>query len=783
MTRFFVFIFLLLCSQKLICQSAYCSFELVNYDFEQPDIVATYGTTLAFVNDNNVDGWATTASDHQIEIWHTGFDPYFNPYSGQQFVELNANMVSALYQDIPTIPGTTLTYGFAHRGRLGVDVMELKIGPSDGTLTVEGTYSTDRTAWRHYTGAYTVPAGQRITRFYFSSVSGANGDQGIGNFLDDINIQDIDITMELSAQGSCGNGRIDVVSTAPQGVLLEYSIDNINFQSQPFFTGLATGNYMVYLRAGEVCMRQKSISLSNSAISVDLGLDRTICAGETVSFSPGAGYTSYQWNTGETSDTIVASTSGKYKVTVSNASGCSGSDSVYLTVNPKPVIDLGANKNICEGKTYTFDAGTGFYAYKWNTSATSRFITTGVAGKYTVEVTSGKGCKMSDSVLLSVNSFPVISIGPDVAVCDGDGPVKFTVTAQQGLAFQWNTGDTGSSIVVDQPGQYIVLVTNSNGCSNADTVWLQIKDRPEIEIDPLDIVICETSAPLILDGGEAMDFYLWSTGENTQQISVDTSGKYILSVSKDGCDTTVSVNVEVEKMPTLAYPKKVVACEGEDTEINIVTSAPKIVWSTGETTSTIKVSSGATYSVVVSNLTCEISAEMNVVNASAPNAVLEDSLLFCFQKSNVVALNATTNVALYQWQDSSAAPVFYATQEGNYKVTLTSSEGCVAYDSIAVREICPPIVYVPNAFSVNADGVNEIFYAYASEPLKEFHLMIFNRWGEELFESYNIQDGWDGTYKGINVAQGVYVWKIDYSYETIKGTGRDTQLGHVSLIR
>ncbi|MFJ9637454.1 hypothetical protein [Streptomyces sp. NPDC101178] len=131
-----------------------------------------------------VPGWLTTATDHRIELWRSGFNGVPAAH-GAQFAELNANQVSTLYQDLPSTPGTTLYWRLYHRGRQGDDTMALDIGAPGST--VEQRRFTDGTnAWGYYTGTYTVPAGQVLTRFAFRSISAAGGNQGIGNFLDGI---------------------------------------------------------------------------------------------------------------------------------------------------------------------------------------------------------------------------------------------------------------------------------------------------------------------------------------------------------------------------------------------------------------------------------------------------------------------------------------------------------------------------------------------------------------------------------------------------------------------
>ncbi len=159
---------------------------LVNGGFERP---AVTGGAVGFFPDasqNGVPGWLTTATDRQIELW-TGPPNPTNavPAEGRQFAELNANQISALYQDHPTTPGATLYWRLSHRGRLGVDTMALDIG-APGSPVRQRVMSDGAASWGTYTGSYTVPAGQTTTRFAFRSLAAAGGSRSIGNFLDDI---------------------------------------------------------------------------------------------------------------------------------------------------------------------------------------------------------------------------------------------------------------------------------------------------------------------------------------------------------------------------------------------------------------------------------------------------------------------------------------------------------------------------------------------------------------------------------------------------------------------
>lgn len=167
--------------------------NLVNGSFEAPP-VASIDWSIPDASVNPSVGWNTTATDNKLEFWRGGASGV-PAADGQQFAELNANQVSTLYQDVPTVPGTPMTWSLYHRGRLGTDVMRVLVGAPGATVAQIPTgasspdISDDNTAWRHYTGVYVVPPGQTTTRFAFESVSAAGGTPTAGNFLDGVVFQ------------------------------------------------------------------------------------------------------------------------------------------------------------------------------------------------------------------------------------------------------------------------------------------------------------------------------------------------------------------------------------------------------------------------------------------------------------------------------------------------------------------------------------------------------------------------------------------------------------------
>ncbi len=135
----------------------------------------------------------------------------------------------------------------------------------------------------------------------------------------------------------------------------------------------------------------------------------------------------------------------------------------------------------------------------------------------------------------------------------------------------------------------------------------------------------------------------------------------------------------------------------------------------------------------------------------------------------------------WSWQDGSEDRFYEVENSGLYNVMVTK-DGCINFDSIYISKGSVKIA-IPNAFSPNGDGQNDEFGAISNEPLVEYQLLIFDRWGKLIFESHQIEQGWNGRYNGEECPLGTYAWKISYSYYNTSEIESKTQQGTATLVR
>ncbi len=174
----------------------------------------------------------------------------------------------------------------------------------------------------------------------------------------------------------------------------------------------------------------------------------------------------YQWSTGATTASITVG-AGSYSLTVTNAAGCTYTDSIVVTESIRPVVDLGADISICPGTTATLAPVPEVGHYLWSTGDTTATITVATAGTYWLQITNGSGCTATDTVEVHVFDQPTVNLGPDTAICSGE---LLTLDAGPAATYLWSTGQTTRTIQVLEAGAYTVSITNANGCTATDQV-------------------------------------------------------------------------------------------------------------------------------------------------------------------------------------------------------------------------------------------------------------------------------------------------------------------------
>ena len=431
--------------------------------------------------------------------------------------------------------------------------------------------------------------------------------------------------------------------------------------------------------------------------------DLEYCEGGNVTLDAGAGYNSYLWSDGTTSQTNTVTT-GAFAVTVTNAYGCLGLSpgvNVVENVNPTPVI-MG-DTSYCSGSTSALDAGS-YDTYLWANGATTQTIAA-VTGTYDVTVTDANGCTgTSPSFSVTVYPTPTPVISGNDSICDGE---TTTLYGGSGYAsYVWSNGMGGNPVSVGTAGTYNVVVTSNEGCSNiSPNFTLVVLPNPTATISAIgETVFCDIAdVNTTLDAGTGFDSYTWSPGsENTSSIVVTSPGLYnVTVVNSDGC-SDVSDDFEVIAS-TLTSPQVQITgdttlCDGEESQLYLNDSYYTYEWNSGSTTPSIIVNHSGDYWVTVSD-------EYGCTESSDTVTVTVDELPMAnFNYSSpAMTINFTDlssgNVNSWSWDfgDGNTStlqdPSHTYADAGSYPVTLVVSNDCGS-DSISFFVAVKPTVNI-----------------------------------------------------------------------------------------
>jgi trimeric autotransporter adhesin len=443
----------------------------------------------------------------------------------------------------------------------------------------------------------------------------------------------------------------------------------------------AGGNYTVTVTASTGCAGNDNqlVTVHPNPVPVITG-GTGICQGASTTLNAGGGYSSYLWSTGDNTQQIPVSAAGNYTVTVTSAFGCIGSAITSMVVNPLPTPNITGVTSICQGTTTSFDAGSGYNAYSWSNGSTSQTITPGTAGSYTVTVTDNNGCSNSDVTSLTVNPLPVPAITGTTAFCQG---ANSNINAGGGFVnYLWNGGQTTQVINVTTAGNYIVTVTDNNGCTGTTNTQITVHPNPLPVINGGTGICQGTSTTLNVPGSYAT--YLWSTGDVTPSISVSTAGNFSVTVSSAfGCTGSTSTAMVINALPTPAITGVTSICQGTVTTFDAGSGYNSYLWSNGSTSQTISPGTAGIYTVTVTDANgCNNDTDISLVVNALPVPAISGDLQLCQgDNSNLTATGGYSN---YLWNTGAATQLINVNTAGNYAVTVTDNNGCTGTISSAV---------------------------------------------------------------------------------------------------
>lgn len=677
---------------------------------------------------------------------------------------------------------------------------------------------------------------------YFAGVTDSNGCSSTHQA--DISVL-ITITTGISAEDiSChdaDDGSIDLTvngGTAP----LIFSWNNGAYATEDL-SNLSEGIYTVIITDSNGCSAADSTGIANpdslaafaSAHIYPNGFHVTCTDGTngraTVTVSGGTPPFTYVWSDGQLTPTAIGLALGTYAVTIIDAQGCMASSGVTLHLNPPPLLTtliadtfFGGWNVSCFGASdgfidLTVTNGTPPFVYEWlpDHIVFIEDLDSVSAQTYTVYVTDTvNGCSTIDSItLMQPPALSATLLPADVSCLGGyDGAVSAAVTGGTPVYdFSWNNGAfTTQNIVGLTAGAYAVRITDRNGCVILDSVTL---------VEPSVIPVGNVSVSTCLDSFFAGGAYQTLSGLYYDTIPYGA-----------GCDSAVITDLEFVSDYFVADSVRI--CEGKSYYVGGGSQTQAGIYydtliAAGNCDSVIQTTllllpnpltavdtticgneyyfagganqnaSGTYYDTLAAFNGCDsiVETTLGVVNVEI-TAVPDSATVLQGNSVNVIIIGSAGNFT-YSWSpaeglscnnDCSNVTIVPA-GDVSYTVIAADGRGCADTVNVFVeiRDTLNPnsevaFFYAPNAFSPNGDGINDEFMVTLSN-YGFFRLLIFDRWGEKLFETNDPFDGWNGTFKGKLLNPGVYVYYVDVSFD-IEETPDDYKKyrkGSVTLLR
>ena len=504
-----------------------------------------------------------------------------------------------------------------------------------------------------------------------------------------------------------------------------------------------------------------------SAQQITIGNDTTLCMGDSLLLTAPIANATYRWSTGETTQSIYVKSTGDYRISITNGL-CTVKDTIKVNFNAKPIVSLGNDTTLCERTSLLLTPSAGFGNYLWQDESAGNHFSVTKAGTYWLKFTSN-GCTVADTIQVSFKNLPHVDLGKDTGFCTGNA-VKLNALDPAIQSYKWQDGSTQSSYIAVATGSYNVLVMGTNGCKNQDTVLLTMLPLPVFNLG-LDTAICDGKIlSLQVNNGGAN--YLWNDGSTGKQFLVRSSGTYWLRVNEKGCSKTDSILVSYKPNPVVKLGNDTTLCEGVNKVLKLANTNAVYKWQNGSRLDNYTVKQSGWYIVSADINGCNVTDSIHITYKPKPVFTLGRDTFVC--KGQSILLSPIINtVAEYLWQDNSNASFYNVTDTGKYILTLTNECGTATSSIIISRGICQ--LYLPAAFSPNGDNLNDIFRVKYPFQVKKFKLIIYNKYGQKVFETADMSVGWDGSFMGDQQPLGAYIWlisltDIDGRDKTVKGT-------------
>ncbi|HEY5966605.1 MAG TPA: gliding motility-associated C-terminal domain-containing protein [Chitinophagaceae bacterium] len=461
-------------------------------------------------------------------------------------------------------------------------------------------------------------------------------------------------------------------------------------------------------------------------------------------------------------------------------------DSINISIlrAPEPV-NIGNDTALCNQQSLVLHAGNNFATYLWRNGSTDSLFTVNTPGTFWVQTTDFCGNSYFDTIVISAFN-PVIDIGPDRIKCNSD---TLWLQATSGfLNYTWspnyNISAANLQQVIVNPAvdtTYTIMAEKTPGCFAFDTLNVTVYYSPKIDLGA-DTAICIGDS-LLMNAGTGFSQYQWNNGMNTQQFYANSTGTYsIVGITTEGCKSFDTLMItKLWELPVISLNQDPTLCVGDTRVLDAGSGYVSYSWNTGSNSQSITVSNIDQYSVsVIDNNGCKGGDTTMISQMLAlPANFLGPDTAICSYGD--LQLKTTAGFNQYTWSNGSLSSSIIIKQPGLYWLRVKDGNGCFGKDSIIVNQKeCLKGFFMPTGFTPNTDGKNDLLKPILLGDVVQYKFWIYNRWGELVFETTDLNRGWNGVYKGLPQNSGVFVWMCQYQFE---GETPKQEKGTAVLIR
>lgn len=514
----------------------------------------------------------------------------------------------------------------------------------------------------------------------------------------------------------------------------------------------------------------------------------------------GSGTYNYLWSTGINNDSLVLNSTVagnfNYWVVAIDSNSCRDTIAVSVQVNDLPVFNLGNDTTLCNGQTLLLDAGIPGQTYQWNTTATSQSITVNTADVYSATVIDANTCHYSDTVSVSVIPYSNATIRPVLPRCINETDTIQLMGAEPGGLWV-GTGISNSSVGLFDAtgliaGSYPLEYQIAGICGDTGNVVITLNPAPDVDLG-IDRLICDGDS-VLLDAGNAGSTFNWSSGDDQQAIYVSATVMMWVEVSNVyGCKNRDTVEVNVLPWANATVTDQNAICANSGTTVSFMAAQPGGTWSGP---GLVNATSGSYDPAIAGSGLHNIVYSIGGLCPDKDTSIWE---VYAYPEFSFISTDETCNGAsdgsiititqggtlpyTFTLNGIIASDSNYAVAPGTYLLVVEDVNHCSSSANVEIKAEDFPCgevgVFIPNIFSPNGDGHNDELKV-RSNFVKSLEFVVFDRFGEKVFESIDHNYGWDGTFGGQKAQPGLYVYYLRAVLVTGETISRN---GNVTLVR